>query len=135
MGPKTQSAGGTDRSRSSRFHHGGCRRRHSTARRRCSALVPGCSLSLYVGTSTLVGRPGISFGDRSTIARSRYARRERGTTAVLPFPAQASIEPTWWIFSMFVVVRPAGIEAAITTVSPAVARPSARSPSSINEII
>ncbi len=32
------------------------------------ALVPGFSLSLYVGTSTLVGRPGISFGERSAIA-------------------------------------------------------------------
>src|ERR687896_682012 len=37
-----------------------------------------------MGTSTLVGRPGISFGDLSDI-RPRYARSEHGTTAGCPF--------------------------------------------------
>ena len=38
-------------------------------------------------------------------------------------------------FSMFVCVRPAGDDAAITTVSPAAARPASRSPSSMSAII
>ncbi len=42
--------------------------------------------------------------------------------------------PTWWIFNMFVVVRPCGDAATMTTDAPGSAWPCSRSPSSIKEI-
>src|SRR5919201_3735417 len=66
---------------------------------------------------------------RHTVTLRRGPFRRNGRTG------QRSVEPTWWSFSMLVVVRPAGIAAAITTVSPSRARSASRRPASISEII
>ena len=65
------------------------------------------------------GRP------RRRARRDRLHRAQRADSSCSGArrPRLADGHPTWWSFNMFVVVRPAGDEAAITTASPGSASP------------